>query len=101
MQKLECIEEGFENEIEPRQTLGGEQRERLSFSQSAILICPDTENNSRIETKDDISGSNHRDNSNQNLADFEIQEETALLIESIMHPADFDQEPEIFENSDQ
>ena len=98
MQKLESIEEGFENEIEPRKTQGNQ--ERLSFSQSAILVCPDQDNNSNVDTKDEISGPKD-ENSNPNFHEYEIQEETALLIESIMHPADYDVEPEIFENSDQ
>ena len=89
------IEEGFESEIEPRKTEG---RDHLSFSQSAILVNADPDNNSNIDTGDDLSGLKE-DNSNL-LKDIEIQEETALLIESIMHPADNDAEPEIFENSD-
>lgn len=97
MQRLVIIEEGFENEIEPRKTEG---REHLSFSQSAILVCADPDNNSNGDTKDEISGARD-DFSNPILNDMEIQEETALLIESIMHPADFEVEPEIFENSDQ
>lgn len=97
MQKLEIIEEGFQNEIEPRKTEG---REHLSFSQSAILVCADPDNNSNGDTKDDISIGKD-DFSNPMLNDIEIQEETALLIESIMHPADFEAEPEIFDNSDQ
>lgn len=97
MQKLVIIEEGFESEIEPRKTEG---REHLSFSQSAILVNADPDNNSNIDTGDDLSGLKDENSNHQILNDIEIQEETALLIESIMHPADNDAEPEIFENSD-
>lgn len=82
MQKFKSIEEGFDNEIEVTQ---GEQ-EHLSFSQSAILVCSDPDNNSNMKTQDDISNIKDFNDADQN--EYEIQEETALLIESIMHPED-------------
>jgi len=58
------------------------------------MVCSNPDNNSNGNTRDDFSNENNAYDSNDKNEQFEIQEETALLIESIMHP-EFDNDPEL------
>ena len=57
------------------------------------MVCSDPDNNSNGDTKDDIGNPKGGELAGPDQNEFEIQEETALLIESIMHP-EFDMDPE-------
>ena len=58
------------------------------------MVYSDLNNMSHVNTRDDFSNDNHAFDSGEKMGEFEIQEETALLIESIMYP-EFDMDPEL------